>query len=99
MIRGTTHLLSFSLPFDVDLLSEARITILQDGLIKIDKKMSECSQEGKKLSVKLTQEETLALQEDQLVEIQLKVKTTDGNVMASQIIRKHPERILNEDVI
>ena len=99
MIRGTTPLLEFVLPFDIDLLTEAYISLSQDGNIKVNKKLSECEQNGNKLSVKLTQEETLKLQDNKFTEIQLKVKTTEGDVMASQIIRKSTERILNEDVM
>ena len=39
MIRGTTPTLEFALPFEVDLIAEAYVTISQNQSVVIDKMM------------------------------------------------------------
>ena len=41
VIRGTTPRLEFTLPFDVDQLSEAYVTLSQNGEIVVDKALNE----------------------------------------------------------
>lgn len=63
MIRGTTPTLEFALPFEVDLIAEAYVTISQNQSVVIDKSLSELTCAGKTLTVKLSQEDTLKLHE------------------------------------
>lgn len=78
MIRGTTPTLEFALPFEVDLIAEAYVTISQNQSVVIDKSLSELTCAGKTLTVKLSQEDTLKLHQSEfktaevvvLVEIQ-----------------------------
>ena len=99
MIRGTTPTLEFTLPFDTEFLAEAYITIAQNNEAVIDKAMEECVAEGNKLSVQLTQEETLRLKHEYMSEIQIRVRTKEGVALASGIIRKDTGRILRDGVI
>lgn len=98
MIRGTTPTLSFILPFDTGHLTDGWVTISQAGEIVIDKQLSACSCEANKVRVKLTQEETLQLA-DRITYIQLRVKTNDGDVLASEIITTEARKILKEGAI
>ena len=41
MIRGTTPVLEFTLPFETDLLEEAYVTIAQRGTVVIEKSIDE----------------------------------------------------------
>lgn len=99
MIRGTTPTLEFIIPFDTSLLNNAHVTLCQNGVVMIDKALHECSCNENKLSVRLTQEETLSLQCDCITEIQIRAKTAGGDVIASNIIREKTERILKDGVI
>lgn len=87
MIRGTTPVLEFTLPFETDLLEEAYVTIAQMGTVVIEKSIDECTLKHNMLSVRLPQEETLKLiaQRNLRAEIQLRVLTRDGEALASNI--------------
>lgn len=99
MIRGTTPTLEFIIPFDTGQLSEAFVTLSQNETIIIDKALTDCQCNENKLSVRLTQEETLKLQCDCMTEIQIRAKTLEGEAIASQIIKVNTERILKDGVI
>lgn len=99
MIRGTTPTLEFTLPFDTGLLAEAWVTVSQLKREVFTKELEECSRDGNKLSVTLTQEETLKLECSHKTEIQVRVRTADGTALASQIIAVNTERILRDGVI
>lgn len=99
MIRGTTPTLEFIIPFDTGQLADAFVTLSQNEVVVIDKALTECQCNENKLSVRLTQEETLKLQCDCMTEIQIRAKTLEGEAIASQIIKVNTERILKDGVI
>lgn len=101
MIRGTTPVLEFTLPFETDLLKEAYVTIAQRGTVVIEKNIDECTLKHDMLSVRLPQEETLKLiaQRNLRAEIQLRVLTRDGEALASNIETVDVGRILKDGVI
>ena len=101
MIRGTTPVLEFTLPFDTELLEEAYVTISQRGAVVIEKSIDECTLKHTMLTVRLSQEETLELiaQRNLRVEIQLRVLTRDGEALASNIETVDVGRILKDGVI
>ncbi len=99
MIRGTTPTLEFTIPFDTSILAEAWVTFAQNKEVVFDKKLSECQCSGNMLTVKLTQEETLMLKCNCLVEMQIRARTVDGNAVASEIMVESPDRILKDGVI
>ena len=99
MIRGTTPTLEFVIPFDTSQLAEAFVTLSQNESVVLDKALEECSCNENKLSVKLTQEETLKLQCDCITEIQIRARTIAGDAIASNIMRVNTGRILKEGVI
>ena len=99
MIRGTTPTLEFTIPFDTSLLAEAFVTLSQNRTVVIDKPLEDCRCDDRKLSVTLTQEETLKLDCNCKAEIQIRARTTDGNAIASDIITVNTERILKDGVI
>lgn len=99
MIRGTTPLLSFRLPFSIELLKRAYITFAHEGDVVFEKDLSECTCEGDKLLLQLTQEDTLALRAETVVEIQIRVLTTSDDALASNIMKAPVSRILKDGVI
>lgn len=74
MIRGTTPTISYTLPFQVSELTDAELTLAQKDEVKVLKKLEHCSCDTHKLSITLTQEETLQLDCSCPAEIQLRVK-------------------------
>ena len=99
MIRGTTPILEFELPFDTSQLTEAYVTLSQNDAIVLDKPLSDCKCGGNTLTVRLTQEETLMLDCKCDTEIQVRAKTLEGDALASNIIRVDTGRILKDGVI
>lgn len=99
MIRGTTPTLEFAIPFETDLLAEAYVTLSQNGAVVIDKPLSQCNCDGNKLTVKLSQDETLKLQCDCITEIQIRARTIAGDAVASNIMRVNTGRVLKDGVI
>ena len=99
MYRATTPTHIFTLPFDTDQLEKIRITYAQFGETIFQKNETQCTLIGKTIKVELTQEETLRFQSTAEVSIQLRVMTTDGKVMASEILQKQPKECLDEEVL
>lgn len=99
LIRGTTPTLEFALPFDASMLAEAFVTISQRGAVVIDKPMDECMCDANRITVKLTQEETLKLDCNATSEIQIRARTMEGEAIASNIITASTARILKDGVI
>lgn len=103
MRRGTTPTLILEMPDEISVsdLSEAILTIEQNKREIITKFLSDMTLDvdGNAMTISLTQEETLELQDSRLAEIQLKIKTVDGMVTASDVIRIAVKEILNEEVI
>ncbi len=99
MIRGTTPILHFTLPFEVSELSEYWITISQRyENIKIDKTSADCTASGSEITLTLTQEDTLKLMPDKPAYIQIRA-LKDDYAIASSIIRCAVGDILKEGVI
>lgn len=101
MIRGTTPMLEFTLPFDTSLIEELYVTITQDGATVIEKKLSNCICSDSSVSLTLTQEDTLKLKQKfcPKCELQIRVRTKDGEALASDIMSIDVGRILKEGVI
>lgn len=99
MIRGTTPTHIFTLPFDAGQISQLRLTYSQDGTTVFEKNKTEVNLAGTQLEYTLTQTESLAFTEQKPVEIQLKIKTIDGVVVASKIMRTNASAVLNEEVL
>ena len=94
-------LTALALPFEVDLIAEAYVTISQNQSVVIDKSLSELTCAGKTLTVKLSQEDTLKLQQSEFktAEVQIRVRMKSGDALASDIMRLYVGRILKEGVI
>ena len=99
MYRATTPTHIFTLPFDTDQLKKIQITYRQFGETILQKNETQCVLTRKSIQVELTQEETLQFQTTAEVFIQLRVMTTDGKVMASEILQKWPKECLDEEVL
>jgi len=92
-------MLEFTLPFSTDLLAEAYVTLSQDKKVVVDKPLGELERNGNRLSVRLTQEETLLLDSERKTEIQVRVRTQENEALASDIITVNTDRVLKDGVI
>lgn len=101
MIRGTTPTLEFTLPFDTSLIAEMYITMSQNDKVVLEKSMADCNCFGMVITLNLTQEDTLKLEQKPgaQAEIQIRIRTKEGEALASDIMRVYVGRILKEGVI
>ncbi len=96
---GTTPTHAFCLPFTVDMVSAVEIAYVQSGTTKLTKVKDDCTLTDRTVSVTLTQEDTFLLTEGVPVEIQLRVLTTGGDVLMSEIYSVSCDRCLFDEVL
>jgi hypothetical protein len=99
MRRGTTPTHTFTLPFNVDLIEDVEITYHQSGKEILQKGTRDCVLNDKTVSVTLTQDDTFNFTDNINVEIQIRVQTNSGEVLASNIFRVSCEKCLSEEVL
>lgn len=103
MIRGTTPLLSFTVPFDPAETKRICITFSQHGREVFTLEKRDCTIEGNTISTTLTQDQTLSLTANTNVQIQIRVTfANDGetdSALASEIITTTVQRILKDGEI
>lgn len=99
MYRGTTPKLTFTIPFDTSTIAKLYITFFQKERLRVEKELSECEIEGNKISVTLTQEDTLSFVSNAVVQIQIRALFTDGNAQASKIMEMTVKDVLKDGVI
>lgn len=100
MVRGTTPTLTFNLPMAVSTLSEYWVTVSQRyDNIRIDRDKSTLTASGSSIVANLTQDETLRLVPDKPAGIQLRVLTSGGDAMASEVFTIMVNDALREEVI
>lgn len=106
MIRGTTPTLIFSdMPLDCHEVNRINIMFKQDNELIFVKTKDDCeiSTDGSTLTVELTEEETLKLDDgyhagkpEGIVEIQIKIEDENGKITASQPMRARVGKILDD---
>ena len=99
MIRGSTPTHTFRLPFAGSMVAEAMVIYAQNDVEVFHKDTYDCKLEGNAISVTLDQEETLLLSHLSNVQIQLKVKTTEGVVLVSIPTVISVQKCLNDEVL
>ena len=98
MIRGTTPINHFNVDLDLTEADVIYITYKQNGKVAFEKEKSDIAVTAERLSVKLSQADTLKLDARE-VEIQIRARFPDGNAVASNIIKTTASRILKDGVI
>jgi hypothetical protein len=96
---GTTPTHTFTLPFEKEMLAEVRITYTQNKKRIITKEIDDLEINGNDISLTLTQEETFLFEEGKNVSIQLKIKTTEGLVFNSNVMKMRVDPSLDKEVI
>lgn len=99
MIRGTTPTHYFTLPFDTGQVEKLIITYAQNGVVVLELTEENVAMDGQEIRYQLSQEDTLRFKSNVLAEVQVRVKTTDRNVLASNVMAISVSKILNEDVL
>lgn len=99
MIRGTTPTHIFTLPFNVDDVKRLVITYAQQCEPLVEKTLEDCELSENKVKVKLTQEDTLRLNNQLPVEIQIRVLTKDNTALASRVTRRAIGEVLSDEVL
>ncbi len=99
MIRGTTPTHAYTIPFDVGNVAKVHIIYAQRGSVKFVKTEADCTMDGKTITTRLTQEETLSLVDGNCVDIQIRVLTTTNEAFASQPMKATVCACLEEEVL
>lgn len=98
-IRGTTPTVTFNLPFSVSTIKNCEVYFAQNDELKVTKSFEDCVLDNTTLSVTLTQSDTLAFDDDEKLEMQIRFVFTNGSVDATQIIKGKIGRILKDGEI
>lgn len=105
MIRGTTQILTFDIGMNVNEVSQLWLTFSHSNRINSEiftKTKDDVILDGTTLTVPLTQEETLALNEynikDKVVFVQLRA-IVDGQALASNVVEMTVQHLLKEGVL
>lgn len=99
IFQGSTPVHEFTLPFPTDLVENIVVTYEQGDAVVIEKKDNEIERDGYVIRVSLTQAETLKFENGKMVKIQLKVKTTENEVIPSDIIYCGVSEVLNKEIL
>lgn len=99
MIKGTTPTHTFKLPFDTSNIKKVMVIYAQNEKELFHKDTDECRLNGKKVSVTLSQEETLQFNHKRNVQIQVRVLTNNDVAVASQIKEVAIQNCLNSGVL
>ena len=84
IIRGTTPEHEFELPFSLDLIDDIRVVYGQNGRIAFIKTKQDCLLSEGKFSVLLTQEETFSILPFKPLNIEIRIKLTNGKVVRTE---------------
>lgn len=98
-MRGTTPTHSFKIPMDTASITRAMIIYAQNGVEVFRKETPDCVMEGNKISVTLTQEDTLKFSDESHVKIQLRILTEDGKAMKTVPKIVDVSECLNDEVL
>jgi hypothetical protein len=99
MIRGTTPTHTFELPFDTRNIKKLAIYYSQGNEVMVRKGMEHCIFKGNVVITTFTQEETLLFKHGKNVQVQMKIRTRDGETLASFIETIPVLKCLSNEVI
>lgn len=84
VIRGTTPTHEFELPYPRELIEDIRVVYGQGGKAIFTKSGYQCTFSEGKLSVDLIQEETFLFSPLKKLEIEIRIKLTNGKVVRTE---------------
>lgn len=95
MYKATTPTHTFTLPFNVTLISKLLLTYKQDNVV-INFDEDDVTMSNKQVVVTLTQEQTKMFVPGLNVQVQMRIKTTSDSVLASNTIELKVRNVLND---
>ncbi|MBQ6483058.1 MAG: hypothetical protein IJI45_18285 [Anaerolineaceae bacterium] len=99
IVRGTTPTITYTFrTVKVEDIAVANLTIIQ-GDLTIAKTIADARVAESTLSWELTQEETLSIDDETELTVQLRYRTTDGHAYATRKTKVDPYGILEDGVI
>ena len=101
MLRGTTPVVTLTLPDDTDFstVSVMYMSFGQGGKDLFDVALDELTVSGYTVTAILTQAQTLLLDATQKTQIQLRWRNMDGSAYGTYIVKVSTEAILKDGVI
>lgn len=99
MIPFTTPKHTFNFGFSASLIADARIVYKQNGEVVLEKSLADCEKSGNSLILKLTQNETGLFRNNMKVAVQVHLKTSEGEVLATKPKRIDVDEILKPEVL
>lgn len=96
MHRGTNPKIKIEVNVDTSLIVDARVTLKQDAYV-VKKKYAECTISEGFITTQLTEDDTLGLKAGKEVEIQAKVKLSDGTIACTNISKIYVKENLDEE--
>ncbi len=97
--RGTTPTHTFTLPFDSSFVKSLSVIYSQNDIKILTKRFADCTKDGKKISVRLSQRETLLFNTKDPVEVQIRVLTLEGDALSTAIEKIRVSDSLSEEVL
>lgn len=99
MIRGSTPTHTFNIPIDGSIIDKLEI-VYHQGENMVTKTEEDCEIYKEIVKVKLSQDDTLSFQNtSRSVRVQMRIKTTSGDVLISDISTLSVEECLFQGVI
>lgn len=99
MMPGTTPTHYFELPFDTSNVYQVRIIYKQDNEIIIKKTQDDCILDGSTIELTLTQEDTVKIDHEKPVDIQVRVLDNVGHALGSLVMSVGAEKCLDLEVL
>lgn len=99
MVKGTTPTHTFNVPLDYSSIKTVKIIYSQRDKEVLVKRTEDCTIESGKISTKLTQDDTFKFECNTIVTIQIRVLTTDGDALASDLIMVNVGKCLDDEVL
>lgn len=84
VIRGTTPEHEFELPYPKEMVEDIRVVYGQGGKALFTKGLGECEISDGKITVSLIQEETFLFVPNKHLNIEVRIKLTNGKVVRSE---------------
>lgn len=97
-VRGTTPTITFRLPFQTDQIRDVEIYFAQKNFL-FQKDTEDCSFEENRITVTLSQEETMQLNEGLSLRLQARIVFTNGAIGATRILNTSVVGLLKEGMI
>lgn len=98
MRKGTTQNFVLNFKTTTDFIEKIVITFAQNGVVLLEKKENDCSFVENKVIVPLTQEETMSFDTNKVLEVQAKVLSVAGDVIATDVYYTTVGDIFNKEL-